>query len=375
MYEFSLTPQQEMLKKSAREFAEKEIDPLVSSMDETGETPIELIKKMSDLGFADISPAGPMNHTSTIAVIEEISMISPAMGFALQCLQAAQAPLIYFGSDEQKDKFLSKLSKGEVCASSAVTEPSGGSDLFGIETTAKKEGDHYILNGRKCFITNAHISDVHTVLAKTGEGPKGFSLFIVEKERGVKLGRKEDKLGLRGLNTGEIIFNDVEVPIENLIGKEGDGLKIAMSTFSNFARPGCGAVALGIINRCIEEAAMYAKERTAYGKPISNIQAIQFYLAEMYADYETARVISYYAAWLRDKKERCDAQNALSKYYPVEASIRCASKLVRILGGYGITKGIPAERLLRDAESLMAPDGTQEIMKAIMWRKALEFAR
>ena len=375
MYEFSLTPPQEMLKKSAREFAEKEIDPLVNSMDETGETPIELIKKISDLGFAAISPTGPMDHASTIAVIEEISRISPAMGFALQCLQAGQAPLVHFGSDEQKDKFLPKLSKGEIYASLAVTEPSGGSDLFGIGTTAKEEGEHYILNGRKCFITNAHISDIHMVLAKTGEGSKGFSMFIVEKERGVKLGRKEDKLGLRGLNTGEIIFNDVEVPRGNLTGKEGDGLKIAMSTFSNFGRPGCGAVALGIVKRCIEEAATYAKQRTLYGKPISNIQTIQFYLAEMYADYETARLTSYYAAWLRDKKERCDVENALSKYYPVEASLRCASKLVRILGGYGITKGIPAERLLRDANNLMSPDGTQEVMKAIMWRKSLEFAR
>jgi alkylation response protein AidB-like acyl-CoA dehydrogenase len=380
-FDFTFTPEQEMLRKAAMEFAERDVAPKVEWMDETGETPTELVKKMMELGFGAIvipreyGGAG-LGHIARIAVLEEISRISPALGFCLQIVHLGQAPVIYFGSEEQKRKWLPGMAKGELIATCAVTEPTGGSDVLGIQTTAKREGEHYVLNGRKCFITNVHISNMHGVLAKTGEGPKGLSFFMIEPNTpGVKPGRKENKSGLRGLNTGELILENVRVPRENMIGGEGDGLRVALTAISNIGRPGVNGVALGIVRRCLEEAAKYSKQRALYGKPISELQAIQWYLAEMYVDYETTRLLTYYAAWLRDKGARCDAENAAGKYYSVEAAVRCAHKLIQIFGGYGVMKEIIPQRLLRDAEVLCSAAGTQEIMKLVMFRKALEYSK
>lgn len=380
-FDFAFTSEQEMLRKAAAEFAERDIAPKVGWMDETGETPIELVEKMSNLGFGAVliskeHGGAELGHITRTIIIEEISRISPALGFCLQVIHLGQAPLIYFGSKEQKNKWLPKMAKGELISTCAVTEPTGGSDLAGIQTTAKLEGESYILNGRKCFITNVHISNMHGVLAKTGEGPKGLSFFIIEPNTpGVKLGRKENKAGLRGLNSGELILENVKVPKENLVGNEGDGIKIALTAISNVGRPGISAVALGIVRRCLEEAAKYSKVRTLYGKPINELQAIQFHLADIYVDYESARLLTYYAAWLRDKGIRCDAENAASKYYSVEAAVRCAHKLIQIFGGYGIMREIIPQQLLRDAEVLCSTAGTQEVMKLVMLRKALEFGK
>lgn len=378
--DFTLPEELEILRKSAREFAEKEVAPRVDEMDRTGETPVDLVKRMMELGFGallipkEYGGTG-LGHLARMIVIEEIARISPALAFALQIVHLGQGPVLYYANEEQKKRWLPKMAKGEIIATAAVTEPTGGSDVRGIQTVAKKKDGEYIVSGRKCFITNVNIANMHGFLAKLeGEGKPKFVWLMVEADApGVKVGRLEDKVGLRGLGTGELILDNVRVPEENRVGAEGEGLRAALTAISNIGRPGVAAVALGIIRRCLEEAAKYAKTRTLYGKPISELQAIQWYLTDMYVDYETARLVTWYAAWMRDRGMPADAENSLSKFYAVEAAVRSAHKAIQVFGAYGIMREIIPQRLLRDAEVLCSAAGTQEIMRLVMLRKALEF--
>jgi alkylation response protein AidB-like acyl-CoA dehydrogenase len=375
--DFSFTPEQELLRKTAREFAEKEIAPRIDEMEETGKLPMDLLKKIAELGFMGVlipPEYGGTNagHIARIIILEEIGRINAAIASTLLICHLGQAPIIYYGSKEQKKKWLPSLVSGEKLAALAVTEPVGGSDVLGIQTTAKKDGDNYVLNGKKCFITNAHIADLCGILAKTGE--KKLSYFIVEKDTlGYGLGKEEKFVGLRGCTVGEIFLENCKVPKENLIGKKGDGLRIALSAISNVGRPGVAAVGLGITRRCLEEGSKYANERTAYGKPIGKIQAVQWLLTDMYVDYQISRLSSYYAAWLRDQGVRCDAENSLAKFCGAGGAARCAHKLVQIFGGYGVMNEFVSQRLLRDAETLIPMGGTLQIMRLIMARAALKF--
>lgn len=375
--DFSFTPEQELLRKTAREFAEKWIAPKVDEMEETGKLPMDLLKKMAEQGFMGVltppeyggTGAG---HVARIIILEEIGRVCAAMASTLQIFHLGQAPVIYYGSEEQKKKWLPSLASGEKLSTLAVTEPVGGSDVMSIQTTAKKDGDNYILNGNKCFITNAHIADLCGIFAKTGE--KEFSVFMVEKDTpGYRLGKEEDTLGLRGGTVGEIFLDKCKVPKENLIGKEGDGLRIALSSISNVGRPGLAAAGLGIARRCLEEGAKYANERMAYGKPIGQLQGVQWLLTDIYMDYQISRSTSYYAAWLRDQGARCDAENSMAKFWGTGGAARCAHNLMQILGGYGVMNEFVPQRLLRDAETLIPAAGTLQIMKLVMARAALKF--
>jgi len=375
--DFSFTPEQELLRKTAREFAEKWIAPKVDEMEKTGKLPMDLIKKMAEQGFMGVltppeyggTGAG---HVARIIILEEIGRVCAAMASTLQIFHLGQAPIIYYGSEEQKKKWLPSLASGEKLSTLAVTEPVGGSDVMSIQTTAKKDGDNYILNGNKCFITNAHIADLCGIFAKTGE--KEFSVFMVEKDTpGYRLGKEEDTLGLRGGTVGEIFLDKCKVPKENLIGKEGDGLRIALSSISNVGRPGLAAAGLGIARRCLEEGAKYANERMAYGKPIGQLQGVQWLLTDIYMDYQISRSTSYYAAWLRDQGARCDAENSMAKFWGTGGAARCAHNLMQILGGYGVMNEFVPQRLLRDAETLIPAAGTLQIMKLVMARAALKF--
>jgi alkylation response protein AidB-like acyl-CoA dehydrogenase len=368
--DFNFTPQQEMLRKIVREFAEKEIFPKTDWMDETGEVPMDLIKRMSELGFGgvlipkDYGGTGA-GHIARTIILEEIGRVSAAMANTLQIHHLGQSPIIYFGTEEQKKRWLPSLSSGEKIGALALTEPIGGSDVLSIQTVAKKERDAYAINGRKCFITNSHICDVCGVIAKTGE--KELACFMVEKDvPGFSPGRLENKFGLRGCNTGEIVLENCKVPEENMIGKPGDGLKIALSCISNVGRPGIGATALGIVGRCLEEAVKYAKQRALYGKPIANLQAIQWLISDIYMDYETSRWVNYYAAWLKEQGIRCDAENSMAKFLATESAVRCTQKLIDIFGAYGVLKEYIPQRLLRDAWPLVFAAGTSEIMRLVM---------
>ena len=284
--DFALSEREELLRKSIREWAEKEIPPYMDEMEETGEFPEALVKPMAEMGINGvITPTEyggtNMGHLARVIVLEELGRVCPAIPMAMQVHHMCAHALNVRGNDDQKKKYLPGLAQGESMGVVAVTDPSGGSDLAGMQTSARLEGDKYILSGRKCFITNSHVSVTWIVIARTAEGGRGLSAFIVEKNfPGAELGRKEDKVGLRGANTGELVFNNCEVPAENLLGNEGDGMRVALGGIVDCGRPGMAAVALGILNAALEEAAKFANEREAYGQPISRLQQIQVHLAE-----------------------------------------------------------------------------------------------
>ncbi len=375
--DFKFSEREEMLRKSVREFAEAEVTPKMEAMEETGEFPTDLLKPMADLGIMGVITPPEydgvgLGYVARTIVLEELGRVCAAMPMALQVHHMACADLNDFGTEKQKKKYLPPLAKGETMGCVAVTDPSGGSDVVGMKTTAELKGDKYILNGRKCFITNSHTSDFWVVICKTAEGAKGLSALIVDKDApGAKLGRKENKFGLRGANTGELAFDHCEVPKENLLGQEGGGLAVALKAISETGRTGMAAVGLGILTAVYEEAGKFATERTLYGKPISALQAIQFYMAEIYSQLEICRLLCYRASWLKDQGMRCDNEAALAKYYTCDAAANAAKKAIEIHGSYGIMREYAIQRLLRDAMVTIPAGGTAEIAKVVLARAAL----
>ena len=375
--DFMFSEREEMLRKAVREFAENEVPPKMEAMEETGDFPMELLKPMADVGITGvITPVEyggvGLGYVARTIVLEELGRVCGAMPMALQVHHMACANLMDFASDAQKEKYLPPLAKGETMGCVAVTDPAGGSDVVGMKATAELKGDKYILNGRKCFITNTHTADFWIVIAKTAEGAKGLSGFIVEKDfPGAKAARVEHKMGLRGANTGELAFDNCEVPKENLLGQEGGGLAVALKTISETGRTGMAAAALGILTAVYEEAAKFASERMLYGKPISALQGIQFHLADIYAQLEICRLLVYRAAWMKDNGMKMADEAALAKYYTCDMATHMAKKAVEIHGAYGIMKEYPIQRLFRDAMVTISAGGTAEIAKVVLARKAL----
>ncbi len=375
--DFSFNEREELLKKSIAEFAQREIAPLVDKLEEEGFDP-QLIPKLAQMGILGlITPpkygGNEMGHVAKTIVMEEIAKVCPGVGLTLEGHFVCTYLIQTFGSEEQKGKYLPLLTSGKSLGSLAVTEPSGGSDVAGIQTIAKKDGDHYILTGRKCFISNSHIAKVHAVLAKTGEGPRNLAVFIVENSfPGFSLGRKEKKMGLRGATTGEIVFNKCHVPEKNLVGREGDGVKQVLATINRAGRPGMAAVALGICYASLREGTRFAKERVLYGKPISQLQAIQFLLAEIYTQAEGARLLTYRAASLLDQDQPADIEATLAKYTACEAAFKCARWAADIYGGYSVIKGYPIEQLFRDAWVTIPSSGTAQVAKMVLGRHVLK---
>jgi alkylation response protein AidB-like acyl-CoA dehydrogenase len=375
--DFDFPNELKIVKKSAREFAEKVIAPLVDEMEKTGEFPAQLIKELGDLGLLGlITPqeygGSNLGYLARTVAIQEISRISAAVGICLQVHHMGVAALVDWGSDKQKKKYLPPLTRGDCLGVCAVTEPTGGSDILGLTSTAAPDADGYVLNGRKCYITNSHHADAPVVFAKTGEGPRGLSAFIVEKGTdGFSPGRHENKLGLRGADTGELFFKNCRIPRENLIGDEGGGLKIALKTISEVGRPGMAAVALGIIEASYDEALKFAKDRNLYGKPISNLQAIQWHIADIYSDFETSKLLCYRASWLKDKNRDCSIEMTLAKVYTTEAAVRASRKALEIHGGAGTMVEYPVQRFFRDAMVTVSAGGTTEIGKVVISRAVL----
>lgn len=377
MIDFTFTEEQDLFRKAAREFAETKIAPLVPKMEETGRDWDPAMKALGDAEMLAITIPEEygglgLGYVERLIALEEIARVSVATAMMMQVGALGIAPILTFGSDEQKKKYLPDLAAGKIFATVAVTEPSGGSDPKGCSTTYKKQNGSYVLNGRKCFITLSHIADVQVVMAVDEDNPEAFSTFILEKGmKGFKPTHEEHKVGMRGCNTGEIEMKNCEVPAENLLGEEGKGMRVAMAAISDTGRGGMVGCALGLQQACLEAAVKFANERILYGKPISKLQAIQFKFADMKIDLEAGRLLGYRAAAIQDAGGRAGNEFAVAKYYTTEAAQRAAKMAVDIHGGYGCMEEFVVTRYLRDSFVLGPSAGTSDIMKVIVSRWAL----
>jgi alkylation response protein AidB-like acyl-CoA dehydrogenase len=376
---FEFTEEQIAVRDAAREFTQTELLPGVIERDTEARFPYEQIKKMGDLGFMGmmVDPkynGGGMDTISYVLAMEEISKIDASASVSMSVNNSLVCwGLEKYGSEEQKQKYLTKLATGEILGAFCLSEPEAGSDATSQKTSAELKGDHYVLNGTKNWITNGSSASVYLVIAQTdaSKGHKGISVFIVEKGwEGFVIGKKEDKLGIRGSDTHSLMFTDVKVPVANRIGEEGFGFTFAMETL-NGGRIGIAAQALGIASGAYELALAYSKERKAFGKPISQHQAIQFKLADMATQIEAARLLVLKAAWLKDQGKDYAFASAMAKLYASEVAMQVTVEAVQVHGGYGYVKEYHVERLMRDAKITQIYEGTSEIQKIVISRSIL----
>ena len=377
MIDFTFSEEQEMFRKAAREFSETMVAPHVAEMEKTGEVSDEVVKALGEaemmaLTIPEAYGGLGLGYTARMIALEEISRISVATAMMLQVFALGIEPIVKFGSDELKKKYLPGLAKGERLATTAVTEATGGSDPTGIRTSYTKDGDDFIVNGRKCFITNSHIADTINILAKSEDDPKQFcTLTIDENMDGWRATHKEHKAGMRGCNTGELAFENLRIPKSQLLGEEGKGLRVSMAAIGDVGRGGMVGCALGLQTACLEESVKFANERILYGKPISALAAIQNKLAEIKIDLEAGRLLAYRAAALQDQGQRSSNEYAVAKYFTTEAAQKAAKMAVDIHGGYGCMEEYAVTRFLRDSFVLGPSAGTSDIMKVIIGRWVL----
>jgi alkylation response protein AidB-like acyl-CoA dehydrogenase len=377
---FELTEEQMAVRDAARDFAQNELLPGVIERDEKQQFPAEQIKAMGQLGFMGmmVDPkygGGGMDTVSYVLAMEEISKIDAS---ASVCMSVNNSLVCWglekFGTEEQKEKYLRPLATGEKIGAFCLSEPEAGSDATSQKTTAEDKGDHYLLNGTKNWITNGNSASVYLVIAQTDreKGHKGINCLIVEKGMdGFVVGKKEDKLGIRGSDTHSLMFTDVKVPKENRIGEDGFGFKFAMSTL-NGGRIGIAAQALGIASGAYELALAYSKERKAFGKPINQHQAIQFKLADMATEIDAARLLCLKAAYLKDQKQDFGKESAMAKLYASKVAMDVTVEAVQVHGGYGYVKEYHVERLMRDAKITQIYEGTSEIQKIVISRELIK---
>ncbi len=378
--DFNLTEEHIMIRDAARDFAQQELLPGVIERDEHQKFPHEQIKKMGELGFLGmmVDPkygGGGMDAISYVLAMEEISKIDASASVVMSVNNSLVCwGLETYGTEEQKQKYLTRLATGEIIGAFCLSEPEAGSDATSQKTTAVDKGDHYILNGTKNWITNGGNASVYIVIAQTHpeKGHKGINALIVEKGmEGFEVGPKENKLGIRGSDTHSLLFTDVKVPKENRIGEDGFGFKFAMKTLAG-GRIGIASQALGIASGAYELALQYSKERKAFGKEISKHQAIAFKLADMAVEIEAARHLCMKAAWDKDQGNNYDLSSAMAKLYAAEMAMRVTIEAVQIHGGYGFVKEYHVERLMRDAKITQIYEGTSEIQKIVISRSVLK---
>lgn len=371
---FSLTREQELVKQMVREFALNEVKPIAAEIDVTEEFPMENVKKMGKYGVMGIpfstEYGGAGGDTlSYIIAVEELSKVCGTTGVILSAHTSLGAsPIAQFGTPEQKAKYLPDLASGRKIGAFGLTEPNAGTDAAGQQTTAVLDGDHYVLNGSKIFITNGGVADVFIVFAMTdkSKGTRGISAFIVEKNfPGFSIGKVEDKLGIRGSSTTELVFTDCIVPKENLLGKEGKGFGIAMKTLDG-GRIGIAAQALGLAEGALEEAVAYMKERKQFGRQISAFQGLQWMVADMDTKIEAARYLVYKAAYNKDKGLPYTVEAARAKLFASEVAMEVTTKAVQLFGGYGYTKEYPVERMMRDAKITEIYEGTSQVQRMVI---------
>ncbi len=378
MISFSLTEEQEALKAMAREFAEKEMKPKAAKYDEGHEFPEEVMKKAFEVGFLTCKipkeyGGEGISEIDTVIVSEELAAGCAGMYTTMMVNALAYTPIILFGTDEQKKKFLTPHTEKMSFASFCLTEREAGSDAGALKTTAKKVGSEYVINGSKCFISNAGVANLYVVFAnsKPEKGMRGISTFIVHRETpGVTIGKVEDKMGQRASNTAEVIFEDVKVPEENLLGKEGIGFIIAMKTLDKTRAP-VGSAGVGVARAALQYAIEYAKTRIQFGKPIALFQHIAFQIAQMAMEINAARHLVWHAAWLLDEGKPCGKESAMAKTYGSDIAMKVTTEALQILGGYGYMKDFPMEKLMRDAKLLQIYEGTNEVQRMVISREVI----
>jgi acyl-CoA dehydrogenase len=373
--DLALTEEQQALIQTARDFTRKEIIPVAGSYDESGEFPRDILKRAWDTGLMNVEVPeeygglglGCLDHC---LVLEEVSYGCLGFNTSLAGNMLASLPLLIAGTDEQKKKYLGRLLDEPIYAAYACSEPDAGSDVAAMTTRVEKHGDEYVLNGQKRWITNGGVASWYTTFATFDRGlkHKGIACFVVDADTpGVKTGRKEDKMGQRASNTTDVIFEDVKLPKEALIGREDAGFKVAMKTFDR-SRPWIAAGAAGVIRRALEESRDYALERKTFGVPIAQHQAIQFMLADMAIAYEATRLLCHKAAWSVDRGDLNSIVSSYAKAYGADNAMRVTTDAVQIFGGYGYTKEYPVEKLMRDAKLLQIYEGTSQIQRMVIAR-------
>jgi len=376
--DFSLTEDQVALQEMAREFAEKEMRPKAAAYDQGHDFPEEVMRKAFEVGFLTCTvPAeyggGGLGELETALVSEELARGCGGMYTTMMANSLAFTPIVLFGTEEQKRRFFSPFTKAMAFASYCLTEREAGSDTSAIRTTARKDGGDYLLNGSKCFITNGGVASLYTVFANAApeKGARGLSVFVVPRGTpGLSVGKAEDKMGQRASNTSELFFEDVRVPADNRLGREGQGFIIAMRTFDK-TRAAVGAAGVGIARAALEYAIAYAKTRVQFGKPIASFQATAFKIAQMAMEVDAARLLVWRAAWLMDRGQACGGQSAMAKCFGSDVAMRTALEALQIFGGYGYMRDYPVEKLVRDAKLLQIYEGTNEIQRLVISREVI----
>jgi acyl-CoA dehydrogenase len=378
MIGFDLTQEQIALQDMARKFAANEIRPRAVECDHAGTFPEDIFEKAFGLGLMsgyipeEYGGLG-LKALDTCIIEEELAWGCSGIATSMTCNGLALTPILVAGTEDQKKRFVAPFAEKLQYASFCLTEPGSGSDAGGIATTAKREGDSYTINGRKCFITNGSYAVQYTVFASTdrSKGHKGLSAFVVPRSLpGVSVGKKEDKMGQRASDTADVLFEDVKVPAENLLGKEGEGFKIAMITL-DYARPTVAAMSVGVARAAFELAMQYSKERVQFGVPIAMNQAIHFLLADMAMDIEAARLLTYKGAWLLDAGKRNTKESSFAKAFAADLAMRVTTDAVQIFGGYGYMKDYPVEKLMRDAKLLQIYEGTSQIQRMVIAKEIM----
>lgn len=377
---FELSEEQRLFQKSMRDFAEKEIRPLARETDAEGRFPWSTMRSMAALGMLGLpipeayGGAGA-DYLSYAIAVEEVSRVCGSTGITLAAhTSLGSMPFVYFGTEEQKQRYLAPLARGERLGAFGLTEPGAGSDAGGIQTTAVLKGDEWVINGQKTFITSGSIADVVVIAARTdpNAGSRGISNLIVEKGApGFRPGRDEEKMGLKGSVTSQLFFEDCRVPKGNVLGKPGEGFKQFLTVLDG-GRISIGAMALGLAQAALESAVAYSKQRVQFGQPIAGFQAIQWMIADVATEIEAARLLVYRAAWLKDRGVRFTREAAMAKLYASEAAERAAFKALQIHGGYGYTKDYDVERLYRDQRLCAIGEGTSEILRLVIARQVLQ---
>ena len=379
MVSFALSEEQQMLEAMTREFVANEVIPAAEHHDRDGLYPTEIASKAFELGLMNITIAdayggGDLGHMEEAIITEELAYGCAGMAISMTVNNLSSVPIQIGGTEEQKQKWLGMLTEEHCTASYCLSEPDAGSDAAGLRTTAVLEGDHYVINGTKAWVSGGAHARFFTLFATTdpGSGYEGITCFVIPADaEGIEIGKKEDMMGQRASNTVFINFQDVKVPVENRIGDEGKGFQIAMKTFDR-TRPGVAAAAVGIGRRALEESVRYAQERKAFGKPIARQQAIQFMLADMARDVEAARLLTYQSAWMIDQGTRNTKQCSMAKCFAGDMAMRVSTDAVQIFGGYGYSKEYPVEKLMRDAKVMQIYEGTNQIQRIIIARHLLE---